>query len=206
MTLDEFAKIAGGLDRAMLEKGYRFPALAFLVKKADATKRPAGPEPLQEACIATNKLKATRLLAFANDALLNQSTSSGEVAGAVYELAGSSNILFLEKTPRNPFGDMITVGRAPNNDVCLAVSTVSKFHACFQKTPQGWQLHDQRAVNGTFVDDQRVAAGGIASVVTGSRISFGPDARARFYLPDALHGLIAKFRSGPSFPGPSFPV
>ena len=113
------------------------------------------------------------------------------------EVRASSLVVFLVKSGRNPFESMITVGRATNNDHCLPLTTVSKVHAYFCASPGGaWRLHDQKATNGTFVDKQRLELGGSAALQDGSRIGFGPDARARFFTPSGLFGFLALFRSG----------
>ena len=64
-------------------------------------------------------------------------------------------------------------------------------------TPTGvWRLTDQRATNGTWVDSQRVEAGGSANLSDGARIGFGPDVRARFFTASGLFGFLALYRSG----------
>ncbi len=67
--------------------------------------------------------------------------------------APSDHRLFeLKKRSSNPFADMITVGRAANNDVVIASPCVSKFHAFFRATPRGWAIVDADSSNGTHVD------------------------------------------------------
>src|SRR5262245_44658605 len=48
---------------------------------------------------------------------------------------GDHRVFQLKKRSANPFADMITVGRAENNDVVLSSPCVSKFHAFFRATP-----------------------------------------------------------------------
>ena len=54
----------------------------------------------------------------------------------------------------------------------------------------------QRATNGTYLDEQRLSPGGSMSVTDGSRISLGPDVKARFYSPEGLYGFLQMYRSG----------
>lgn len=70
----------------------------------------------------------------------------------------------------------ISVGRIPGNDVVLRDETVSKFHAFFRESAAGLELQDGRSRNGTFVDDQPVAARGAGpgvAVAAGRVIRFG---------------------------------
>jgi hypothetical protein len=93
----------------------------------------------------------------------------------------------------NAFDNMITVGRAGNNDIALDVSSVSKFHAYFKKDPQDgqWWLHDAGSSNGTWIDGERLAASqGRARLRDGAAIQLGPDTRARFFQPLALFDLL----------------
>jgi pSer/pThr/pTyr-binding forkhead associated (FHA) protein len=93
----------------------------------------------------------------------------------------------------NEFTNMITLGRAGNNDIALEVSSVSKFHAYFTKEPQDgqWYLHDAGSSNGTWIDGERMAASqGRAKLRDGAQIQLGPDARARFFQPQALLELL----------------
>jgi pSer/pThr/pTyr-binding forkhead associated (FHA) protein len=93
----------------------------------------------------------------------------------------------------NEFANMITVGRAGNNDIALEISSISKFHAYFTKEPQDgfWYLHDAGSSNGTWIDGERLAGShGRAKLRDGAAIQLGPDARARFFQPLALFDLL----------------
>lgn len=93
----------------------------------------------------------------------------------------------------NAFDNMVTLGRAGNNDIALEVSSVSKFHAYFTKDPQDaqWWLHDAGSSNGTWVDGERLAAShGRAKLRDGAAVQLGPDTRARFFQPAALFDLL----------------
>ena len=95
----------------------------------------------------------------------------------------------------NEFANMITLGRAGNNDIALEVSSVSKFHAYFTKDLQDgqWYLHDAGSSNGTWIDGERLAASQAkARLRDGAAIQLGPDARARFFQPAALFELLVR--------------
>jgi hypothetical protein len=95
----------------------------------------------------------------------------------------------------NDFANMITVGRAGNNDILLEVSSVSKFHAYFthDSSDGRWYLHDAGSSNGTWIDGERLGGShGKAALHDGAQVQLGPDARARFYEAAALFELIAE--------------
>ncbi len=99
----------------------------------------------------------------------------------------------------NEFANMITVGRAGNNDIALEISSISKFHAYFTKDPQDglWYLHEAGSSNGTWIDGERLAASqGRAKLREGAAIQLGPDARARFFQPQALFELLVPGAGG----------
>jgi hypothetical protein len=102
---------------------------------------------------------------------------------------GDAQVILLAKSDRNPFQQMITVGRSPNNDIALRDKTVSKLHAYFIERKGGWLLYDQGSTNGTFVDGLRVGAQG-TRLTDGCLISFGQRISLRFYTPRALHDVL----------------
>ncbi len=73
--------------------------------------------------------------------------------GKVAAHADHDHRLFeLKKRGKNPFADMVTVGRAANNDVVIPSPCVSKFHAFFRARPGGWVIVDAGSSNGTHLD------------------------------------------------------
>ncbi len=195
MKLDELARASNGLDEARFVARFTHPAIVFVTGTAPVEQpvkvdTPSGGTkiPPTTAFERTSTYKATDQMPAASD--LSDPTPMRDTLAA-------SPVVFLQKSGRNPFESMITIGRATNNDHCLPLPTVSKVHAYFSKTPRGdWCLTDQRATNGTFVDGQRLVAGSTAPLTDGSRIAFGPDVRARFYTAAGLFGFLALYRSG----------
>lgn len=90
----------------------------------------------------------------------------------------------------NLFPDMITIGRVPNNDIVLAFPTVSKVHAYLRREGDTWLLHDNRATNGTFVAQRRLAPGGSHPLEDGGLIHIGPSLTLTFLLPASLFGFV----------------
>jgi hypothetical protein len=101
-----------------------------------------------------------------------------------------SSVEPLVKTNRNPFAGMITVGRAPNNDVCLPVGSVSKLHAYFQEQGKKWFVRDGTSANGTFVDGQKLVPEKAVELADGAHLAFGPDTECLFKLPAALYAFL----------------
>ena len=52
--------------------------------------------------------------------------------------------------------DLITVGRSDQADVMLDDVTVSRRHAEFSRTAEGWTLRDVGSLNGTYVNRDRI--------------------------------------------------
>jgi hypothetical protein len=123
---------------------------------------------------------------------------SGVARIAVLDLVKTfpfARIFPLAKSERNPFQDMITVGRAPNNDVRLDHPTVSKFHAYFRKVAASdWRLVDATSQNGSLVRGALVR--GESRVRDGDAVAFGQSAPLRFLEPLTLYHMIRGFSSG----------
>ncbi|MEZ0229463.1 MAG: FHA domain-containing protein [Planctomycetota bacterium] len=205
MKLEDLARESKGLDETAFVRRFPNPALVFIassnsaVDDASKVDTPSGgiKIPGHEASFSrTNVMKATDSFPVFTDAVRDMAVQGG-IENPGRELLGTSPVVFLAKSGRNPFESMITIGRATNNDHCLPLPTISKVHAYFSKTPTGvWRLTDQKATNGTWVDGQRLDPGSTANLGEGARLSFGPDARARFFTAAGLFGFLTLYRSG----------
>ena len=58
--------------------------------------------------------------------------------------------------PAVPLGRHTTIGRAPESDLCLKDSSVSRRHAVVTIGPKGAFIEDLRSVNGVTVNRQRI--------------------------------------------------
>ena len=109
--------------------------------------------------------------------------------------AESMQVVPIRKTGVNLYQDKITVGRAANNDVILASSSVSKFHAYFRNSPDGaLTLTDSGSKNGTFVDWVKLEPRRATPLRGGMEIIFG-ELPTRFYDPAGFHDFLSRFMS-----------
>jgi len=76
------------------------------------------------------------------------------------------------------------VGRSPENDLVVAQSLVSGFHAVLEWAAGTWIVRDLGSSNGTFVDNAMIAAGEPRAVAEGARMAFG-DPESLWCLRDA---------------------
>lgn len=107
---------------------------------------------------------------------------------------GLSPVLFLVKTSSvTPFEDVITLGRAPGQDVCVRVGSVSKLHACFTRFGDAWTITDESATNGTYLDERRLRTGERARLSDGAVVGFGPEVRAKFFVAESLPAYLERF-------------
>jgi hypothetical protein len=67
-------------------------------------------------------------------------------------------------------GDVITIGRAPSNDVVIDDPTVSARHASLTKLPSGYRLKDLGSSNGTQINGFSITEAGLKD---GAEIRFG---------------------------------
>ena len=88
----------------------------------------------------------------------------------------------LAKSGRNTFAQMVTVGRASNNDIVLNDPAISKFHAYFgiDPTSDAVSVRDAGSTYGTLIEGARVSDREPAPVGDGDIIVFADKIRATF--------------------------
>lgn len=102
----------------------------------------------------------------------------------------------VEKSDRNGFLQMITLGRAGNNDVVLPEPSVSKFHAFLRKDDNGvWAIQDGGSRYGTSVDGEQVSVTQALALSSGQLISLGTGVSLRFFESEALFDRLAALRA-----------
>ncbi len=197
MNVHELALATEGLDEATYLTRFPQAAFVFLTEATRLDDTPAHdtvrPMSMSELIARSKGLRMT-------DPIPTPTSSTSPTlpgnAGPAEPVAvtPSSSVVFLEKSTRNPFGSMITVGRATNNDVVLPLRTISKMHSYLICTSNGWKITDQHSANGTFVDGLRLPDGQGATLPDGARLGFGNESQCHFYTAKGLWRLIEAYR------------
>ena len=65
---------------------------------------------------------------------------------------------------------LITIGRTPENSICIQDTNVSRRHGILVRDGDNYQLHDFKSANGTFVNGEQIMA---AKLKDGVSIRFG---------------------------------
>ena len=100
-------------------------------------------------------------------------------------------VLPVRKRPEaNAFAMMVTVGRAPNNDLVLDHQKVSKFHAYFKQIGEKWAICDANSRNGTAVDGLALQAQIAHPLKSGSKIKLAKVIDLVFLTPAGLYEHI----------------
>jgi ABC transport system ATP-binding/permease protein len=82
---------------------------------------------------------------------------TGRVGGDASIIATSMmKILRPGKAALESLPGAIKIGRANDNDIVIPEVLASRHHATLIPTPQGTEIHDNRSINGTFVNGSRV--------------------------------------------------
>ncbi len=100
-----------------------------------------------------------------------------------------------KKAFREP--DKIIIGRSPENDIVLYNKNVSKSHACLHLTPsrEYCYLVDIGSVNGTFLNNNKLASHKEYQLADGDEISFGPETKLIYFSPNAFHAFLSELKS-----------
>jgi hypothetical protein len=76
--------------------------------------------------------------------------------------------------PLGTWSGRVTIGRAPEMDVCLGDETISRHHATLELHGLAWFLMDEGSTNGTFKFEVPLAHGVAVELSPGDRIRLGP--------------------------------
>ena len=105
----------------------------------------------------------------------------------------------IEITKRKSFRepDKVIVGRSPENDIVLYNKNVSKSHACLYLTPsrEYCYLVDIGSVNGTFLNNNKLASYKEYQLADGDELSFGPETKLIYFSPKAFHAFLSELKS-----------
>lgn len=85
-----------------------------------------------------------------------------------------------EQKSRALNGDLLTIGRWPDNDIVLPDRMVSRHHARIHRVDTEYVLEDLESTNGTFINGTRV--GNRHILTDGDRIQIPPDFQLNFSI------------------------
>src|SRR5438309_475036 len=91
-----------------------------------------------------------------------------------------NRIAFLAKRAGNPFPNMISLGRALNNDLVIMLSTMSKLHGYFMCEGAAWSYIDHGSKNGTKINDEVLKKNERRAIRGGDRLRLGLELTATF--------------------------
>ena len=89
------------------------------------------------------------------------------------------------KSDRNTFDNMITLGRASNNDIIIPHASVSKFHAYFRVDADTgtFSISDAGSSYGTHLNGEEVRKGESYPIQSGTTLAFAKSVAGKFFSP-----------------------
>ncbi len=98
-----------------------------------------------------------------------------ELGVEVSELSNGVGVLVVKRGPNSGSkfvldGDVTRVGRHPDSDIFLDDITVSRRHAEFERTPDGYVVRDVGSLNGTYLNRERIDS---SALKTGDEVQIG---------------------------------
>lgn len=125
--------------------------------------------------------------------VLSPAVIQQELARGANFLNTATRIEWLRKSDRNPFANLITVGRAGTNDVVIDHTVVSKVHATLSEIDGQWSVQDGRSRNGTFVNGVRLDPGAKMPLNDGDGLELGGEVSTRFLTAGSLWLFVSNF-------------
>lgn len=167
-TLEEFSARHGSMDPEAFNSKFKEPFLLLEVgfdEKTDAFQTLNGTKNPERATEPIRKASAV----------------------SMYSL-----VVPLVKTDRNSFQNMVTVGRATNNDVIVSHPSVSKFHSYFRVDPASGSatITEAGSSYGTLLDNRPLAKNEATPLKSGAVILFAHSVKATFFTAADLYGLL----------------
>jgi pSer/pThr/pTyr-binding forkhead associated (FHA) protein len=103
-------------------------------------------------------------------------------------------------------GDVIRIGKAPENDLVLADETVSRVHFEIVRDAKGYLVRDLKSTNGTFLDSAEVKEAylraGSVIAIGATELKFTPFDERIEMLPseqEALREMVGKYLPTPGW-------
>ncbi len=103
-----------------------------------------------------------------------------------YPYLEDANIVWVQKSPRSSFTQIVSLGRGADNDLRFDLDELSTIHATFARSGDRWYVQDHNSKNGTFVNGERLEAGSLRRLSEGDTLRFGDALEARFFSAKGL--------------------
>jgi len=123
----------------------------------------------------------------------------GEISPSTESQIYETLVIEIRKRANSAPVNMICVGRATNNDIVLANSTVSKLHTYFVVSEQGgsYEIVDANSTNGTVVNNSRLVPYKNQPLANRDYIQFGPSIHMVYLTSQGFYDLLQQVqRSG----------
>ena len=98
-----------------------------------------------------------------------------------------SRVAFVCKRPGNPYAHLISLGRSANNDITVAVDSVSKVHGYVVIEDGLWRFTDHGSTNGSRINGHELVAKEKYTLKDGDVLQLGLEVMLEFMTPDTLY-------------------
>ncbi len=138
--------------------------------------RGAGPFPGPPGSAASSSAASDSTSIFAGGLFAAaDSETTDEVVGGVDGLSSGTALLVVKRGPNAGSRflldrDKVTAGRHPESDIFLDDVTVSRRHAEFRRTSEGYEVADIGSLNGTYVNREPIE---VSPLTNGDEVQIG---------------------------------
>lgn len=98
-----------------------------------------------------------------------------------------SRVAFVCKRPGNPFGHLVSIGRSGNNDITLAVDSVSKVHGYVVVEGDQRRFTDHGSTNGSRLNGEKLDPSRKVTLESGDVLQLGLEVMLEFLSPETLY-------------------
>jgi hypothetical protein len=183
-------------DEAEFCRRYADPALILepydesMALTARTAAHRIGGEPDEDQRRTTRRLSRERLL---NEVASGDAASAHKRTVEQYLHPGAT-LVWLTKSERNQLKGIVTLGRAPTNDIIIAHPNVSKSHALFHRRDDGWLLEDQDSTNKTHLNRKPLPPNERVALPDGAKVELASCVAGTFVSPQRLWRLCQLMR------------
>lgn len=101
-----------------------------------------------------------------------------------------NRIAFLCKRPGNRFAHLISLGRSANNDITIAIDSVSKVHGYFSQDGDDWCFTDHNSTNGSRLNEHHLRASEKTVIKDEDQLQIGLEVAVEFFSPARLYDWL----------------